>query len=665
MFFDETDEVERWWNTGKNKKFPGKCAIVVGAGISMDAPTGLPNGVALTQAVLKHMLSEDAAKEILSVFEQCAPILVRAIPRLEHVLDKTCNSLEGEEILRAGNPREILRLFSGKPSNANHRGIADYLLSNRGWCITTNFDDCIERASGYKIPVHVMNATHSDVDLLHAEFGTDWGLIKLHGTIENGVDALAATLADLQLGLPPPMRDLLNRVMDEVDAFIVAGYSGTDHFDINHWIRERANWRRDAPKLIWISHDATGNTEQTFDENKEPHVSWASAFAGTATKAGITGEILAELLGVPADSEPAHATNDMRDLPLEEELRRLYVPKRSEKHLNGARLAASIGLGQLAEEELRQCRHVSRDENAATSIDPDIYFVRGMKQEALEVRMALDHAGIPAGAITRTRLLRHQGKQLQAVWRFMRLAAFSSRGAEKIRTGEAIEALACTLDVIEILQKRAVFRTRFARRLCASALAPLWRRAMCNRTALPISSQGKAQTQSIRLMALLEDDDEVRPMLGELWQLVHDQYSRPDFYTENGPLIPGYHLIEQSTAREEDRLADLVEVNLEMAGILLAAIRRRWPCGIEDVWKEMEREGRYAVRSDFSVGQLCATVIVDLLFDAQRIATALREHSLHVTISKHWVKAERILGGVSYWKQQRLYLPSTPIHADT
>ena len=286
-----------------------------------------------------------------------------------------------------------------------------------------------------------------------------------------------------------------------------------------------------------------------------------------------------------------------------------------------------------------------------------------MKREALEIRISLDQAGAPEGVNTQTRLLRQQGKQLLAIWRFVRLTAFRNSEVEKVRMEEAIEALACVLDIIDGMQNSAIFRNRLARRFFSLAVIPLLRRATRNRAALPIASQGKIQTQLIRLTALLDDDD-VRSKLGELWQIIHEQYSRADFYTDNGPLIPAFHLIEQSTAREEDRLAYLVEVNLELAGILLVAIRRRWPGGIEDVWKERDREKRYSMHDDFLTGQICAAVAIELLSDAQRIATALNEYGLQVAISKSWLKAEKILNGVSYWKQQRLYLPSTSIHAD-
>jgi len=372
---------ESWWFGGAEGPFPGKAALFVGAGISIQAPTGLPNGADLTRALVRHLLDESAADELLSVFEECAPVLGRSIPRLEHVLEQTCSPIDHEGFSRPGNPRDLLALFRNKTPNANHHLIARHLLQHRGWCITTNFDDCIERAASFAIPVHILDAERKTIRILHAEHGTDWGLIKVHGTIEEGVDRLWATLADLQFGLPKAMRDRLDNVMRQVDAVVVAGYSGTDHFDVNHWIRDRANTGRDdgAPRLIWIFHAAEKIKNPNVDDQAEPLASWAHVFAGTKYPMGPTTEILSGLLGIEAVTPDA---TQQTTLPLNQVLASLYQPLDAEKHLNGARLAAAVGLGQRAEEELRILRHLLDDDGAAKSIEPDIYFARGMANEA-------------------------------------------------------------------------------------------------------------------------------------------------------------------------------------------------------------------------------------------------------------------------------------------
>lgn len=186
------DPIENWWfNSDKKSPFPGKIALVVGAGISIDGPTCLPSGKNLTEALLNHLLDGRAAEEIRSVFKSCAPVIGRDVPRLEHILDTACNKAGGEMAASSENPRNLLRLFDGRPPNHLHRMIANHLINKRGWVITTNFDDCIERASqqaGSPIPVHVMHPEKRTLEILNCPEENDWGLVKLHGTIEHGVD---------------------------------------------------------------------------------------------------------------------------------------------------------------------------------------------------------------------------------------------------------------------------------------------------------------------------------------------------------------------------------------------------------------------------------------------------------------------------------------------
>ncbi|WP_156117379.1 SIR2 family protein [Collimonas arenae] len=655
MIIEELNSVEHWWSHSRGTdKFPGTSALWVGAGISIEAPTCLPNGAVLTEALIRHLLPDSTASEILAVFEQCEPVLRRSLPRLEHVLDRTCNVSAIEDFSRATNPKNLLRLFETRIPNNNHHVIAEHLLRTKGWCITTNFDDCIEQASAHRIPVHIIHPDGKQIEILYREYGENWGLVKLHGTISQGVENLGATLKDLQLGLPEAMRALLTDIMTTVDATIVAGYSGTDHFDVNHWIRDRLN-SRNSSKLIWISHSFETEDHDDFDEDIEPWASWGSAFAGMNVERGQTNRILSRLIG-------SSINHDMEILgsqelsTLDEQLQTLYTPSKAERHLNGARLAASVGLGQLADEELRSFRYELQNESAAQSMSPEVFFIQGMKKEALELHSHLTRLQTTAISITRTRLLRHRGLKITAIIRLLLTQTIWPR--KLLDPAEKIEAIACALDVVENLQSTSLFRARATRKLIDATMNLLYNiTALPDANELPIALQGKLQTQNVRRFALLADDENEREFLGKLWLLVKEQRSAPDFYTEDGPLIPGYFLIEQSTAREEDRLADLVEINLELATILLSAIRRRWPKGIESLNEDSQKKGRRTTRSRFSQGQGCVDVVVELLFDSTRIATALSEHGLQVAIAECWIKAERVLGGISYWKRQRLFLP--------
>lgn len=64
---------------------------------------------------------------------------------------------------------------------------------------------------------------------------------------------LTSTLSNLVLGLPSQLQDLLKEIFESVDLIVVAGYSGTDYFDVNAWIRKRMN-AKTKPRLLWIKH---------------------------------------------------------------------------------------------------------------------------------------------------------------------------------------------------------------------------------------------------------------------------------------------------------------------------------------------------------------------------------------------------------------------------
>lgn len=59
--------------------------------------------------------------------------------------------------------------------------------------------------------MHVIDPATKTPDILHREYGEDWGIIKVHGTIEHGCTGLGATLADPSMGYPKPSKYASNR----------------------------------------------------------------------------------------------------------------------------------------------------------------------------------------------------------------------------------------------------------------------------------------------------------------------------------------------------------------------------------------------------------------------------------------------------------------------
>lgn len=643
-------EMDDWWFGWKGftpeRPCPGKIVLMVGAGISIEPPTRLPGGEALTEALLDHLLDSSAASEIKMVFSQCEQWMGRSLPRLEHVLDKAFELTTIEGVERSGAARELLRIFSQRPPNANHHLIADYLIKQRSWCITTNFDNCIEQAGNHQIPVHVIDPNTKTFDILHREYGEDWGIIKVHGTIEHGCAGLGATLADLDHGLPEALKTRLEQVTEQADLMVVAGYSGTDHFDINHWIRER--WNGDhSTRLVWIDH-RTREVEEFWRlrdyENREPRVYWQGAFGGMKVQYGPTPELLTTLLGISLSTlADARDSSDWWRTALAE----YYTPTEKEKYLTGTRLASSIGLGQLAEEQLRYLKRQLENDDLLVPFEAEICYSNGFIAGALWIQNHLKNPLEEARKVNRTGLIRAKGKPAKALLFYL---AQCLRRRRSPSFDEKIDAFACLLDIAERRQRWRLWQSKPFRRLGEKICTIFYQYFMkLENEKLPLYLQGRMEMQFIRLTTLFYDDEIFS--LGEIWNLLYRESSSPNFYTSHGPAIRGFYLIERSTAREEDRIADLVLANINYVNILLSALRRRWPKGSQSVLKEKRRRRGYLDSGDYVV-----TYIVRLLTESSQMVSALNAPHLQILIARVWIRADSILGGIEYWKQQRLYL---------
>ncbi|AMP39258.1 SIR2 family protein [Ralstonia solanacearum] len=605
----------------------------------MDGPTGLPSGIALTKALMAHLLEHRANDEIRKTYEACKSIVGRTVPRLEHILDIVCNETAvGDPLL--GAPRELLRIFEARQPNALHEAIASHLGQTKSWGITTNFDDCVERASSYSIPVYLVNPETKALEVLHAAGDSGWGLIKVHGTIEQGVDGLGATLADFDGGLPLPMQELLDSVMNGSDLVVVAGYSGSDHFDINRWMAARMNAKR-KPKLIWIHHNSEIVDPFNGDETQEPNVTWGSAFGGRWNLCGPTREFLSKL--IPAAATQLQAPPITEKSPdLAATLSALYQPTKVQKHLNGARLAAAIGIGQLAEEELRSTRMKPSDQPSLDRLWPTVFEQCGMLHEAAKLSGHFI-SDIGERYSARARIARRRGKSVRAICIALWAMATKRCTSNEDRIAVFAEFAHALLDLIERWQRIPLADTKVFRRPVSWTVDRLW--ALCGKE-VPIGPQlnGRLQQLGIRRLALLGDleNDLIRFILGA----VSDQAVYPDFYMEEGPVMPGFFLTRLSTLRELDRLAELTSANLEFADILSA------------LWVRHRRANRRreAGSQQWIVNSLFYGEVMKLIEDARDIAEALDEPHLRVTVSAALTRIDREIGGLAYVRPQRLYL---------
>lgn len=160
----------------------------LGAGISIPPPTSLPSAQALVKAWLRYLLPCSEAERIETLYQRYAHLIGKSIPRLEKLVEDARWAF-GKPVL------ELLSFCSDASPNGMHWQIVDYLRANKGWAITTNFDDALEQAANGLLPVLAPSRSTAD---------HEWGLIKLHGDIKEPLSQLGHSIANLTQGIAPP-----------------------------------------------------------------------------------------------------------------------------------------------------------------------------------------------------------------------------------------------------------------------------------------------------------------------------------------------------------------------------------------------------------------------------------------------------------------------------
>lgn len=591
----------------------------------MEAPAGLPCAADLTHALMHHLMEPRVADELLKAFARHHDVLGREMPRLEALLSRAIGAHR--------DAMRLLEIFQDARPNPNHVLLARHLVRTRSWAITTNFDEGIERASNYSIPVHVFDPTRHCVRTLHGDADADWGLIKLHGTIGLGVHALAATLEQLIPGLHVTLRGLLDRALGGADLVVVAGYSASDHFDVNAFLRFKMNSCYRA-RLMWVDHSRDERTPSTFLDSPG-FQTFESAFSGVKVRTGRTTGLLARILGEPVPPAAAETGPDWRKY--------LHAsapaPPGPTRHRIGAAVAAHMGFGQLARECIANLRHELEDDDACLHEEARALAVEGHWPLAYDLLHSHRRLATPDTRVEAAWILRAAGHPLRAL-----ASCACSPALTRSPLGKCVVA-ASLLDSC----RSAIRLPRFLHRPLLT-LVGLWIDRQLS--AINGALDDHATPLLKGLYQLLELRYRVytgafRDSSGALWDLIRDEISYPSFHTERGPLISGYYLICATTAAELDLLPELLDVRLEYADILLAQIQAEHGGTIE------HRDPRTAMEL-----QITLAVIKEQLDFAHAIAQMLNEDSARTRVARAWMEVDRAFKGMHHWKRQRLYLPS-------
>ena len=218
-----------------------------GAGVSMDAPSSMPSGAALTERVAEQLFLPGLLDDVAGYYRDLeikdqwgGP---RRLPRLEFLLGIGA-ATHGDRAF------EVLSDIEHVQPNWLHHFYAEHCAAG-GRHATANFDLAIERAG--------------------APVAGPIRLIHFHGSLAAGGYAhLGTTLARIQHGLEPDVeRNLLTALRDS-KWLVVAGYSGSDFFDIDPFMEQVA--ARIGPiGVLWINHaGAWGTAERVVTDHPLP-----------------------------------------------------------------------------------------------------------------------------------------------------------------------------------------------------------------------------------------------------------------------------------------------------------------------------------------------------------------------------------------------------------
>lgn len=247
-----------------------KMAFLVGAGISVPAPSMLPNFEQLSQNVIRDIVGD--------VLEKTRIDLLSRNLRPEVILQIAVEEL-GPKVLRS-----LQMLISHKP-NPNHFFLAEAIrLGN--WVFTTNPDNLIEEAG--KLMHIEIKRCYEDRHYEEFEKSLRTGghmagcLFKLHGTIEENkpfeerYNTILVALQQVGRGLSKPKERALSHFLKSFD-FCFMGYSCQDDFSVSPVLlntdsNRSAFWLSYAkgPMELPVPDKRTLRRQKEAEENKAP-----------------------------------------------------------------------------------------------------------------------------------------------------------------------------------------------------------------------------------------------------------------------------------------------------------------------------------------------------------------------------------------------------------
>jgi tetratricopeptide (TPR) repeat protein len=278
---------------------PQDVTFLCGAGISLDPPASLPTVYRFLDELMQACdTPPDLAAQIF------ARASLPPVPRFEGLV---------EEIAKL-NDRDfsLTRVFDTRTFNTLHSSIGAFLRRGSS-AVTTNFDNCLERAvegAAYERVVfrgRDLDSPPPSRQVLSKPHGSH-PLLDEDPRSQLVVSIAAISLTNNGFALLPRWREHLRTLFD--DRFVVvAGYSGSDDFDLTPLLLESR-----PREVLWLVHDRTAVAE----ERDPASVPAAARFSALPLRvvAGSTRDILmtaARRIGGEPVEGPPHVALAVRD----------------------------------------------------------------------------------------------------------------------------------------------------------------------------------------------------------------------------------------------------------------------------------------------------------------------------------------------------------------
>jgi hypothetical protein len=231
---------------------PRASVLLSGAGISADAPSAIPSGLALTRRALAHGFDTSPEhRELMSTLPQLYELagIPASLPRLETVL--------GAVDAAAGAPglRYLLADLLTIAPNDHHLVAARHLHAG-GRHVTANID------RGIELCLSEMSPTPEQQSHL-----ARWPVLHFHSSADSGSDLadLGITLGRIEDGFTKQMTDDLTAYLtdESIELIVVVGYSGSDFFDMSPFLAGlEPGHRLHGKDVVWLDYaDGTPRLE--------------------------------------------------------------------------------------------------------------------------------------------------------------------------------------------------------------------------------------------------------------------------------------------------------------------------------------------------------------------------------------------------------------------